>query len=447
MKFKKGFVLAAALMMVMALVLSACTKENESASNNGSSPSASGEPQKKVNIVFWNSGYATIDENNKSKKKEDFYISQAVARYQKLHPNVTIDVQDVPSGDELFAKFQTASIAKNGPDMTVLWSGSYMLRFKQFLEPMDSYFTSEERARIVGWSATTEDFKADGKAYGVPFGTDGTFLLAYNKKIFADAGIDPVAQRPKNFQEFLAMLEKIKSKSVIPLGLFKDSFLHVPDYWIAQTVDTPGLASLVNGTSNFSDPKLVSVMEGWHQLFAKDLVIADDSVRQLFIQGQLGMTVGANSDILNFSEVMGDKMGFMKIPDFSEDVKIHDGGPGGVGAAFVVTNYSEHKKETADFVKFLMSKEEQINKIKSGEARITVVNDVDVNQYVSDPLVKTMQDMANEPSTIFWPDNVYPAELTSQMMSLQSLVSSGKMTAEEFMKKVDQKRDELLKNK
>lgn len=441
MRMRRWSVLSIALMMLVTMSLSACSKnENESASTGG-------EGQEKVNIVFWNSGFATIDENNKAKKKEDFYISQAVARYEKAHPNVKIDVQDVPSGDELFAKFQTASIAKNGPDLTVLWSGSYMLRFKQFLEPMDSYFSGEERSRIVGWSATTEDFTADGKAYGVPFGTDGTFLLAYNKKIFADAGIDPIAQRPKNFQQFVAMLEKVKTKDITPLGLFKDSFLHVPDYWIAQTVDIPGLDSLVKGTTNFSDPKLVNVMKGWRELFEKNLVIADDSVRQLFIQEQLGMTVGANADILNFSKEMGDKVGFMKIPDFSEDVKIHDGGPGGVGAAFVVTNYSEHKKETADFVKFLMSKEEQINKIKSGEARITVVNDVDVNEYVSDPLVKTMQDMANEPSTIFWPDNVYPAELTSEMMSLQSLVSSGKMTAEEFMKKIDQKRDSLLKNK
>ncbi|WP_441885079.1 ABC transporter substrate-binding protein [Paenibacillus sp. 2TAB26] len=441
MRMRRWSVLSIALMMLVTMSLSACSKnENESASTGG-------EGQEKVNIVFWNSGFATIDENNKAKKKEDFYISQAVARYEKAHPNVKIDVQDVPSGDELFAKFQTASIAKNGPDLTVLWSGSYMLRFKQFLEPMDSYFSGEERSRIVGWSATTEDFTADGKAYGVPFGTDGTFLLAYNKKIFADAGVDPIAQRPKNFQEFVAMLEKVKTKDITPLGLFKDSFLHVPDYWIAQTVDIPGLDSLVKGTTNFSDPKLVNVMKGWRELFEKNLVIADDSVRQLFIQEQLGMTVGANADILNFSKEMGDKVGFMKIPDFSEDVKIHDGGPGGVGAAFVVTNYSEHKKETADFVKFLMSKEEQINKIKSGEARITVVNDVDVNEYVSDPLVKTMQDMANEPSTIFWPDNVYPAELTSEMMSLQSLVSSGKMTAEEFMKKIDQKRDSLLKNK
>ncbi|REK71236.1 ABC transporter substrate-binding protein [Paenibacillus paeoniae] len=441
MKLRNGSMVTVTLFMVIALLLNGCGNgRNESAS-----PGDSGG--KKVNLVFWNSGFATIDENNKSKKKEDFYISQAVERYQKLHPNVKIDVQDVPSGDELFAKFQTASIAKNGPDLTVLWSGSYMLRFKQFLEPMDQYFTKEERARIVGWSATTEDFTNDGKAYGVPFGTDGTFLLAYNKQIFADAGIDPVAQRPKNFGEFVAMLEKVKSKKVTPLGLFKDSFLHVPNYWIAQTVDVPGLGTLVKGTTNFSDPKLVSIMKGWHELFAKDLVIAEDSVRQLFIQGQLGMTVGANSDILNFSKEMGDNVGFIKIPDFSEDVKIHDGGPGGVGAAFVVTNYSEHAKEAADFVKFLMSKEEQVNKIKSGEARITVVNDVDVNEYVSDPLVKTMQDMANEPSTIFWPDNVYPAELTSEMMSLQSLVSSGKMTAEEFMKKIDQKRDELLKRK
>jgi len=439
MQPRRGSLVTAAGILAMTLVLSAC--------GSGTSESATSGGDKKIDLVFWNSGFATIDENNKAKKKEDFYISQAVARYQELHPNVRIDVQDVPSGDELFAKFQTASIAKNGPDLTVLWSGSYMLRFKPFLEPMDPYFTAEERARIVGWSATTEDFTNDGKAYGVPFGTDGTFLLAYNKKIFADAGVDPVAQRPKNFREFAAMLEKIKAQNVTPLGLFKDSFLHVPDYWIAQTVDIPGLDSLVKGDSNFSDPKLVNVMKGWHELFDKDLVIADDSIRQLFIQGQLGMSVGANSDITNFSEEMGDNVGFMKIPDFSEDVKIHDGGPGGVGAAFVVTNYSEHAKEAAEFVKFLMSKEEQIHKIKSGEARITVVNDVDVNEYVDDPLVKAMQDMANEPSTIFWPDNVYPAELTSEMMSLQSLVSSGKMTAEEFMKKIDRKRDELLKSK
>ncbi|WP_162309385.1 ABC transporter substrate-binding protein [Cohnella abietis] len=438
---RRWSVLSVAVIMVLALMLSACSKNaNESASTGSNG-------EKKVNIVFWNSGFATIDENNKAKKKEEFYISQAVKRFEAANPNVKIDVQDVPSGDELFAKFQTASIAKNGPDLTVLWSGSYMLRFKQFLEPMDSYFTSEERNRIVGWSATTEDFTAEGKAYGVPFATDGTFLLAYNKKIFADAGIDPVAQRPKNFQEFVAMLEKVKTKSITPLGLFKDSFLHVPDYWIAQTVDIPGLDSLVKGETNFSDPKLVDIMKGWRELFEKNLVIADDSVRQLFIQGQLSMTVGANSDILTFAKEMGDEVGFMKIPDFSEDVKIHNGGPGGVGAALVMTNYSDHKKETADFIKFLMSKEEQINKIKSGEARITVVNDVDVNEYVSDPLVKEMQDMANEPSTIFWPDNVYPAELTSEMMSLQSLVSSGKMTAEEFMKKIDQKRDSLLKNK
>ncbi|BBH19137.1 ABC transporter substrate-binding protein [Paenibacillus baekrokdamisoli] len=444
MKLKKGTALITAVMLMTALTLSACSSgSNESATPNDSSTSGSGD---KVNIVFWNSGYATIDENNKSKKKEDFYISQAVARYEKAHPNVTIDVQDIPSGDQLFAKFQTASIANNGPDMTVLWSGTYMLRFKQFLEPMDSYFTSEERSRIVGWNAVTEDFKTDGKAYGVPFQTDGTFVLAYNKKIFADAGVDPIAQRPKNFQEFVAMLDKIKSKEVTPLGLFKDSFLHVPDYWIAQTVDTSGLDKLVKGKMDFSDPKLVNVMKGWRELFAKDLVIADDSIRQLFIQGQLGMAVGANSDILTYSKEMGDNLGIMKLPDFSEDVKIHDGGPGGVGAAFVVTNYSEHKKETADFIKFLMSKDEQINKIKSGEARITVVNDVDVNQYDSNPLVKQMQDMANEPSTIFWPDNVYPAELTSEMMSLQSLVSNGKMSAEDFMKKIDKKRNEVLKS-
>ncbi|WP_240420691.1 ABC transporter substrate-binding protein [Paenibacillus periandrae] len=413
-------------------------------SNTDSKPQPSKDP---VKIVFWNSGYPTIDANNKTKKREDFYIFQAISRFEKVNPGVTVEVQDVPSNEEMFTKFQTASIAKNGPDLTVLWSGTYMLRFKQFLEPMDSYFKKEERSRITGWEAVAEGFKEDGKIYGVPFSTDGIFALFYNKKILADAGVNPEQKPLKNYNEFVAMLQKVKDKGTTPIGLqMPVNFWHIPSYWIAQTVTPAGLGELVQGKRNFSDPKLAEIMKAWNQLYDKGLAVSDTSnqARQLFYKGQVAMVLAGNKTITEARKALGDDLGIMKVPDFNEDVQIHDGGVGGVGNAFVVTSYSKNKKESVDFIKFLMSKEEQINKIKSGEGSLTVVKDVNVNEFIDEPLIRDMQTAANKPSAIFWPDNIFPSELTSEIASLQSLVFTGKMTTDEFLKKIDKKRDEVL---
>ena len=59
----------------------------------------------------------------------------------------------------MFTKYRTASVAQNGPDVMGMWSGSYMLGVQDFLEPLNEYFTPEERERITGWEATSADFR------------------------------------------------------------------------------------------------------------------------------------------------------------------------------------------------------------------------------------------------------------------------------------------------
>jgi raffinose/stachyose/melibiose transport system substrate-binding protein len=462
MRFRKSAVMSLSMIIIICTVMTACMNRNN-ADGNSSKPTesmnadASKEPAKtdepkasvkNMKLVLWNTAYPTIDENDKTKKKEDFYIFQAIKRFESVHPGVNVEVQDVPAGDELFTKFQTASVAKNGPDLTVFWSGNYMMRFKQFLEPMNNYFSAEEKDRIVGWDAATEGFQKDGGTiYGVPFGTDGTFGLYYNKKILQQAGIDPEKDRPKNIDQFYVMLEKIKTATgVTPIGLKSpDNFWQIPSYWFAQQVTSAGLSDIVDGKKNFNDPSFIKVAEAWHQLYARKLVFVGDSdqASQQFAKGKVAMIPGGNG-ITNARKLIGDDLGIMKVPDFSEDVKIHDGGVGGVGAAMVVTNYSKNKKETVDLIKFLMSREEQIAKIKAGEGNITNVKDVDIKEYIQDPLLITMQQWSNEPSTIFWPDNVYPAELTAEMATLESVVMTGKLSPEDFAKRIDKKRDELL---
>jgi raffinose/stachyose/melibiose transport system substrate-binding protein len=134
----------------------------------------------------------------------------------------------------------------------------------------------------------------------------------------------------------------------------------------------------------------------------------------------------------------------VKMPNFGPDAPVQDGGIGGIGNAFLVSNYSAVKDEAVAFIKFLMSKEEQELKAKSGQGRLINVTDIDAAALYADPLTNTQQEWATEPSTIFWIDNVFPADLTTELKAQSQLAWTGEISADEFMARVDAKRDELL---
>ena len=180
-------------------------------------------------ITFWNTGYPIVDPNDKAKKPEDFYISKSIARFQEANPGVTVQMEAVPGNGDMFTKYRTASVAANGPDVMGMWSGSYMLGLIDFLEPLNTYFSPEERSRMSGWEATSADFRMDSdQIYGVPAGSDGTTCIFYNKESWAKAGVDPEASWPGSFDEFVAMLETIKASGVTPMAL-DDNAHHLAD--------------------------------------------------------------------------------------------------------------------------------------------------------------------------------------------------------------------------
>jgi raffinose/stachyose/melibiose transport system substrate-binding protein len=75
-------------------------------------------------IKFWNSTFPTVDPNDKAKKLEDFYVYKAVARFQEANPGITVAIENLQGGTDQFTKYRTSSVAKNGPDVMGMWSGS-----------------------------------------------------------------------------------------------------------------------------------------------------------------------------------------------------------------------------------------------------------------------------------------------------------------------------------
>ncbi len=173
-------------------------------------------------ITFWNLAgiYDVEDPNDKTKKPEDFYISQAIGRFEAANPGLTVQMESLPGDTSAFTKYRTASVAKNGPDIMGVWSGSYMLALKDFLEPMAPFFTAEERSRILGWDAVSVDFKADSdQIFGVPASSDGTTCVFYNKELLDKAGVDPEGDWRTSFDAFVEALDAIKASGTTPLAL------------------------------------------------------------------------------------------------------------------------------------------------------------------------------------------------------------------------------------
>ncbi|MFN8594162.1 MAG: extracellular solute-binding protein [Thermomicrobiales bacterium] len=403
-------------------------------------------------VTFWNPGILMVeDPSDKTKKPEDFYVYQAIARFEAANPGVKIAMEVLPGDANQFTKYRTASIAANGPDVMAMWSGSYMLGVKDFLEPLASYFTAEERARILGWEATSADFKPDStEICGIPAGSDGQTCIFYNTELLDKAGIDPEGDWRASFDTFAAALEKIKASGVTPMALEEYAIIwQIFAWWQAQTLGgSAAVAELVSGKRNFSDAPLPQVTQSWQKL--KDYTVpgaesmpGEAAVQQL-LAGQAVMTTGGFWAIPQMREGMGDKLGMIQMPNFSADAPIQNGGIGGAGTAYIVSNYSAVKDEAVAFLKFLMSKEEQELKAKSGQGSLLNVTDVDATSLYPDPLTNIQQGWATEPSTVFWLDNLYPSDLTNEIKAQSQLAWTSQISADEFLAKIDAKRDELL---
>ena len=169
-----------------------------------------------------------------------------------------------------------------------------------------------------------------------------------------------------------------------------------------------------------------------------------EAAQQLFFAGEVAMTSATFSILSDAREALGENLGMVKIPDYSTEAPLKSGGIGGAGTALIVSNYSEVKEQAVNFIKHLMSKEEQELKAASGEGSLLNVTDVDTSQYYTDPFKQIQQEWANEPSTVFWLDNLYPSDLTNEIKAQSQLAWTGQISAEEFLAKADAKRDELL---
>jgi multiple sugar transport system substrate-binding protein len=310
----------------------------------------------KVELTFWY--WAESDAPG-----ADAWMTETVEAYKKVQPNVTINV--VPqSTDTLISAFQSAVTAKSGPDIASQWATGPVLGFvwQDALVPVSDYVSQDE---MKNWLNVDEN-KYNGKHWGVPMYLIGIGVM-YNKDLFSQAGVTPPESGRWTWDEFTAACEKLKAAGITPFGI-GDKNGYGGAWWFAnvgiQGLDsTEDLRQAVIGNQPFTDEKYT----GWYKMmddmvkngyFNEDVMSLDlDQGVRLFWEGKAAMAFGTDGMIKQALTDLGeDKVGVMKTPKWGTG-KLADAGNATQSISFLITKWSKHPQEAADFLTFMHTPE------------------------------------------------------------------------------------------
>ncbi|MEV2246959.1 extracellular solute-binding protein [Streptomyces sp. NPDC049970] len=182
---------ATALVAALALAATACGSDDESGGGK-SSGELSGT------VTWWDT--STVGSEDKVFKK----IAEG---FEKKHPKVDVKYVNVPFG-EAQNKFKNAAQAGAGaPDVIrseVAWTPEFA--DLGYLAPLDGTTALKDQDDFLDQAAASTKYK--DKTYAVPQVIDSMGIF-YNKKIFADAGVEV----PKNIADLKTVSKTIKAKT------------------------------------------------------------------------------------------------------------------------------------------------------------------------------------------------------------------------------------------
>ena len=262
--------------------------------------------------------------------------------------------------DTLYTAFRTAAEAKKGPDVQFFWGGTQALEdvWMGNVEPLSDHVSSDFLDQL-DTDARRETYW-DGKQWGMPFYQIGT-AWAYNKVMFAKAGLDPEVP-PATWDEFVAALTALKKSGVVPLGAgFKDAYLGgwLISYLGGQNFDSIDDAIAVfRGETDYAGTKYTEWLDRLKELIDRGLfnddVLSIDLYQgqQMFESQQAAITNSVQPQIVGFERKLGaDTVGVMRTPVYGTGA-LADFFPA-PSQVLTITSFSPRQDRAGTFLEYL----------------------------------------------------------------------------------------------
>lgn len=377
---KSGFKLS--LVSLLAISLAACGNNGDDGNGNSSSPSSSDKPPassaatKEMKLTIGLPGAYDVT------KKE--IIDGFIAKF----PNIKTEIVEVPWAD--FATKITAEIAGGtAPDVWVQ-ENAIVLGYgnRGVAEDLAPYIKKDlnDADYISGLYASKTP---DGKVYGIPHGINPV-ALAYNKKMFADAGVTP----PTDDWTYADMIEAAKKLTKDTNGDGKpDQYgfaisQGITQGWYPWTRSYGG--QVLDDTKTkamFTDPKSIQGIQAWANL-VKDGISPDADF--LKVAGGDWKAFGAGKVAMYFMQYSNQTIINKEFADLDYDTVMMPKSMDGKRIVPIVTNswviFSKAKQDSKDaaweFLKYYLSAESQMVLAKSGTAipvQKNAITELDVN--------------------------------------------------------------------
>jgi raffinose/stachyose/melibiose transport system substrate-binding protein len=406
-------------------------------------------PVEEQKLTIWINGRDSfIGPNEQQLPQDQWYISQAIKRFEDANPGVTIELVTQADAYAAHQMFATAAMAGNAPDIGNFWSGQFTFAIKDAIAPITDMIPAEDKEKIDGWNTVTVDFKEGNPILGYPTPDNQMCIFIYNKKIMQEVGLDYEANPPRTMEQFFADMQKIKDAGYIPIAAdeaidgYAYYFFQIAAYWWVQQNGFDPILAADRGEANFADDQaLLTALKAYQDIWAKgymneDAATSSDSW-QKFLQGEVAMVPRVNSFIKDAQNALGEEnVGVIIPPDISETAVIKGGTIGGPGQDMVVSINSKYPETAVKFMSFLNSKEEvlELNKFQT---KVPVRNDVTPEELGLQPGSVGAKLIEYAKNYVFWVDNSLSGNVVNEFNKQLPLVLTGQMTPEELAAQLD----------
>ncbi len=423
-------------------------------SSGGSSGDASrGADAKTISLSIASNAIAG-GKNDKEAKWIADYVIPTFTKAMKAK-GVTANVKFQPSGvdDEKYkAKLSLDLKTRSGADVVAL-DGIWVGEFAQagYIQPLDKV-VGASTSQWEGWSQIPKPVQAnasfEGKAYGIPTGTDGR-VLYYNKKLFAQAGL-PTDWAPKSWADILAagralkklpgvaplqinagtaMGEATTMQGVLPLLAGTGAQIYTDGKWQGNTQQVRDVLTLYRDiySTGLGNPAFQQAAKGRDESFAA------------FAAGKIGVLLEGD---YFWRSVINPKGGDAPMTSRDADVgyaMIPSQKPGsGIrgqdfvsmsgGSGFFLNPSTKYPAQAWELLT-LMSSADALKALLNGAARITDRTDVNKEVLSADPMLSLISEKVL-PLTAYRPgEAVYP-QVSAALQQATADIVSGKSAAE-----------------
>ncbi|MFD0715871.1 extracellular solute-binding protein [Paenibacillus sp. GCM10027626] len=378
--------------LTMAWLLGACSNNN--GSGNGSEAGESAQAGEKQDVTL----SMLIDSSNHEQNTSIINQAAELASKNSAKYNIKVRINRIPYTD-MDKKVDFLAVGHNLPDLVT--SGPKQVWMKRgLLADLTDWFNRSPLKDDYMYASLLEEGKNGGKLYAVPNEANSIFLI-YNKDLLKKAGIENTDFTSVTWDEWLAMLEKIKQAKLKAKNgnEVKGFTFRISTYESAPFIFSSGgeFFSQDGTEALFDSPEAVDGLEKLKSLVTNGYADKPETDyanwMSVFFNENAAFTITGGWSLSSFKNGGLDlnKLGYSTVPKMKTSTSIF-----GPGLSFSIFDSSKNKEAAQEFLTAMYSTDiyKQWLELTSG---IPVLKSLlDDPQFAGNPIKNVLSNQLND---------------------------------------------------